>query len=112
MMGLGVCLLAAGSQFAPPALAHMEVHEQIKAMDKMIEAQPKDPTLYLRRGELHRIHQDWVEAKKDYLKARKLEPDLAAVDFCMGRMKLESGKPVDAKRYLDQIGRASCRERV
>jgi predicted Zn-dependent protease len=71
-------------------------------MDKMIEAQPDDPTLYLRRGELHRIHQDWVKARKDYQHARKLDPDLAAVDFCMGRMKLEAGKPVEAKRYLDR----------
>jgi predicted Zn-dependent protease len=98
-----IAVLAAGSQFVPPAFAHMEVHEQIRAMDRMIEAQPNDPKLYLRRGELHRIHQDWALAKKDYLKARKLEPDLAAVDFCMGRMKLEAGKPAEAKRYLDRF---------
>ena len=88
-VALGFTLLLVGILTSPVAHAHLGVDEQIRVMDKLIEAKPGEASLYLRRGELHRIHRDWSNAEKDYLHARKLDPDLVSVDFCMGRMNLE-----------------------
>jgi predicted Zn-dependent protease len=85
-----------------PALAHLDVDQQIAVVDKLLEARPEDPTLYLRRGELHRIHKDWKAAEKDYLQARTLNPDLDAVEYCLGRMRLEAGDPQRAVEHLDR----------
>jgi len=87
---------------APAAWAHLGIDEQIQAVTSEIEKDPQDPTLYLRRGELHRIHRDWDKAEADYLEARKLDSDLAAVDFCLGRMKLQSDRPAEAKPALER----------
>jgi len=85
-----------------PALAHLGVDEQIATLDKLLEARPEDAALYLRRGELHRIHRNWDAAEKDYLQARKLNPDLTAVELGLGRMKLEAGDPLQAVEHLDR----------
>jgi tetratricopeptide (TPR) repeat protein len=80
----------------------MGLDEQIVTVDKLIEARPDDASLYLRRGELHRLHQDWSAAEKDYLTARKLAPDMTAVEFCLGRLNLDAGKPAQAKEHFDR----------
>jgi predicted Zn-dependent protease len=99
--GLLVALFL-GAVGGPPALAHLGVEEQIAVLDKLLEAKPEDATLYLRRGELHRIHKDWESAERDYLQARKLNPDLAAVELCLGRMRFEAG---DARQALEHLER-------
>jgi predicted Zn-dependent protease len=85
-----------------PVLGHREIDEQIAVLDKLIAARPGDAELYLRRGELHRIHRDWGAAEADYLMARKLDPEMSAVDFCRGRMSLEAGKPKEAREFLNR----------
>lgn len=94
--------LVLGAVGGPPALAHPGVEEQIAVLDKLLEAKPEDATLYLRRGELHRIHKDWKSAERDYLHALKLNPDLAAVELCLGRMRFEAG---DARQALEHLER-------
>jgi tetratricopeptide (TPR) repeat protein len=88
------------------AWAHLGVDEQIVVLDKLIEARPTDASLYLRRGELHRIHQDWTLAEKDYLHSLKLDPELLAARYCLGRMKLEAGEPQQAREHLDSYVKA------
>jgi predicted Zn-dependent protease len=100
--GLALGVLAAGFLLAPSVRAHLGVDEQIVVLDKLVEANPADASLFVRRGELHRIHRDWKNAEKDYLQARKLDPELLTVDYCMGRMKLEEGDPAAAKKHLDR----------
>jgi tetratricopeptide (TPR) repeat protein len=92
-----------GHHLSTPALAHQEIEEQIRVIDKLIEARPLDASLYLRRGELYRIHRDWDLAEKDYLQARKLDPDLPTVDFSLGRMHFEAGDLDQARQYLDRF---------
>ena len=102
IQGLALTVLISGFLLVPPARAHLGVDEQIEVLDKLIEAKPTDATLFVRRGELHRIHRDWKNAENDYLHARKLDPELLTVDYCMGRMKLEAGDPEAARKYLDR----------
>lgn len=96
--GLLLALLA-------PALlrAHGDLHEQIAEVTKQIGKDPKNAELYLKRGELHRAHQEWDEAQADYDRAITLDPGLFVIDFTRGRMFLEAGWPHSAKNSLDRF---------
>jgi len=86
-----------------PVRAHLDLDLQIVELTQRIEADPDNPELYLKRGELHRFHQEWKAAEKDYRQARKLQPDLDVVDYFIGNLKLESGHPKAAKKLLDRF---------
>ena len=100
LVGLLLCLtlqLAA----ALPAAAHADIHERIVALTGRIVEQPDNPVLYLKRGELYRLHHDWAAAEADYLHGARLDPQLKLVDFYRGRMWLEAGQPAFALQALD-----------
>jgi len=84
-----------------PCAAHPGIDEQIADLTERIAADGQDAVLYLRRGELHRIHRDWPKAEADYAKALRLDPDLLAARMCLGRMKLDAGEPAEARAVLD-----------
>jgi tetratricopeptide (TPR) repeat protein len=86
-----------------PCLAHPEIDRQIADVTARLAAAPDDPLLYLRRGELHRIHLDWELAAADFRRAAAVEPDLAVVDFHLGRLHLDAGKPEEARVALDRF---------
>jgi predicted Zn-dependent protease len=90
-----VALLLAASAMVP-VLAHPGIDEQIADLDKRIAAAPNDATLYLRRGELYRIHREWDRAQADYEHALKLDPELIVVQQTLGRMLLESDRAEQA----------------
>ena len=85
------------------AWGHADLLAMIEAVAKQIETDPKNATLYLRRGELYRAHIDWKSAESDYDRAAQLDPKLTAVDFCRGRMLFESGRDERAKVELDKF---------
>jgi len=95
--------LALGLGAPAPAEAHGDIHEQIAALTKRIARDPKNATLYLRRGELHRVHREWNAALADYRRARVFDPNLAAVDLCRGRMLLEADRPKPARHSLERF---------
>jgi tetratricopeptide (TPR) repeat protein len=84
-----------------PAAAHDDLHGRIADATREIAAQPGTAALYLKRGELYRLHRAWSLAARDYDSALRLAPTLSAVHFARGRMLLESGRPLEAKRSLD-----------
>jgi len=96
-VGLTVAFLCLSS----PAWSHPGIDEQIQTITARIEQEPDNGTLYLRRGELHRIHSDWEKAEADYRTARKLDSQLLIADYCLGRLKLESGDAEAARTILD-----------
>ena len=83
--------------------AHGDLHEQIKAVTEQIANDPKNSELYLKRGELHRAHQEWDEAQADYDHALALNPGLTIIDYTRGRMFLEADWPHSAKICLDRF---------
>jgi tetratricopeptide (TPR) repeat protein len=87
----------------PSPWAHPGIDEQIADVTRRIEATPGDATLFMRRGELHRIHRDWNAAAADYARARALDPKLAAVDLCEGSMLLDAGRHREAKKMMDRF---------
>lgn len=98
-----ICVLAAGLLALPAAQAHPDLEWQISKITERIEAAPRDAQLYLQRGELHREHRDWPAAEADFRRARALQPDLAAVDFYIGQLKLDADLPKQAKKALDRF---------
>jgi tetratricopeptide (TPR) repeat protein len=84
-------------------LAHADLERQIADMTARIDKDPSNPELYLRRGELHRIHRDWDAAMADYRRARKVSPDPEVVDYFFGKLHLDAGRPKRAKKSLDRF---------
>jgi tetratricopeptide (TPR) repeat protein len=87
---------------ATTAVAHGPLLEQIEAVTAQIEQDPSAARLYLRRGELHRIHEDWDAAIADYDRAAALAPADDTIDFLRGRALLEAGRAVAARVVLDR----------
>ena len=83
--------------------AHEGLHEQIAAITARIKRDPKNASLYLQRGELHRLHRDWARAAADYDRAERLQPALKIVELARGKMLFESGKLQRAKLMLDSF---------
>ena len=86
-----------------PAFAHVALERQIEDLTARIAGDPREATLYLRRGELHRAHADWDAAAADYGRARAIDPHLDVVDYYAGRMLFESGQPAEATRTLGRF---------
>lgn len=92
------------AQFAAPdGWAHGDLHEAISALDREIAVRPEDAALYLRRGELHRKHEDWLKAAADYDRAAALDPSLAVVDLARGALDASTGRPVAARAALERF---------
>lgn len=104
MKRLSICLgTLIACWFAPMAYGHGDLDIQIIEATKQIQKDPKNPELYLRRGELHRAHVDWDAAQADFDYALTLDPKLAVVDFSKGRTFLEANWPLSAKITLDRF---------
>lgn len=101
-LGIFLCLIFACFGLTPQAHAHGDLHEQIETLTAQIKQTPQDADLYLRRGELHRLHQDWSKARRDYSRAQKLAPELDIVTYCRGRMEYEAGRFREAERELSR----------
>jgi tetratricopeptide (TPR) repeat protein len=96
-----VILLAA---FNPNSLrAHGDVDGQVAALDARIQTDPRNPVLYLQRGELQRHLQHWDLAEKDLRTAERLDDRLAAVHLARALLMLESGRPDQALPSVDRF---------
>lgn len=82
--------------------AHPGIDEQIADVTLRMRKTPNDPSLFIKRGELHRIHQDWELAARDFNSAKRIEPQRAITDFHIARLWLERGKPKKALRHVDR----------
>lgn len=96
---------------ALPVAAHEGVHEQIEEATHAIAQQPRNAALYLKRAELYRIHREFQDAERDYLRARELDPDLYAAELAMGRMLYEAGRPAEALPLLARYARLAPQDR-
>lgn len=88
--------------WASPVLGHGAIDLQIKDVTDEIAKQPNSAELYMRRGELHRAHQDWDSAYADYERVEALEPRMTVVDLGRGKMFLEANWPRSAVITLDR----------
>lgn len=82
--------------------AHGDLHEQIERLTRQIAGKPT-AALHLKRGELHREHEDPALALADYDKAEELDPALEVVDWCRGMALADAGRPAQAREALDRF---------
>lgn len=82
---------------------HEDLQDQIARATRMIEKEPGRAVLHFRRGELHRLHEDWTAAREDFGRAAALDPELAAVDLALGRLCNRCGDPAAARKALDRF---------
>jgi tetratricopeptide (TPR) repeat protein len=85
------------------ASAHEDLEIQIARLGRQIEQEPDRAILYFRRGELHRLHEDWKAAREDFERAAARDPELVAVDLALGRVFNLSGEAARAKAALDRF---------
>ena len=101
--------MAAGALLAPAAFAHSDLLAQIERLDDQIQAQPENAEWLIRRGDLHRRHEDYAAAARDFEAARALAPDHSEIDFYQGRLGLETADFDAAARYLERYLAANPR---
>lgn len=89
--------------FVQSVRGHADLLLQIEEATKEIQNDPKNPDLYVKRGELRRQHVEWDLAHADYDRALALAPNLAIVDMLRGRVYLESGWPLSALACLNRF---------
>jgi tetratricopeptide (TPR) repeat protein len=103
MRSLGPFVIAVILAGAPPIPAHVEIERQVADVSRRIAENPRDASLLVKRGELHRVHGDTELALADFRTAGEIAPDLPAVDLCTGRTHLEAGRPDQALPCLDRF---------
>ncbi len=85
------------------AHAHGDFHTLITAANQDIEKAPTNPELYLRRGELFRLHQQFDSAQKDIDAAAALALGLPGLDLSRARLLLDTDWPLSARACLDRF---------
>jgi tetratricopeptide (TPR) repeat protein len=101
--GLAGSLLLAIIILPFPVLAHIGISEEIEEVTGQIDDDSDAAELYLRRGDLHRLHGHWSEAITDFRTARQLDPGIAApADLGMGRTYLDQGRYKESLKHLDR----------
>lgn len=86
--------------------AHVGADLRIDKYNKLIAQQPNNARFYLMRAELHRENKHWRQALADYDQAKSLTDDDVLgqeIRFCLGRMYLQSERPVQAIEQLQAL---------
>jgi predicted Zn-dependent protease len=87
---------------ASPLWPHSDLLLQIEELNAEISVQPDKAELLIKRGDLHRRHQDYAAAGRDFEAARQVNPALPMLDFYQGRLLLETGDWPAAVRILSR----------
>lgn len=97
-LGVGATLA-----LASPGRAHQQIGLALEQLDAEIIDHPDDADLYIQRGELYRLNREWALAEVDFSKAVDLAPDNPDLQFHLGRLWLEAGRPERARSALDRF---------
>lgn len=93
------------------AFAHGDLHEQIEKTTREIAAQPANAALYLKRGELHRLHREFAPAFADYAQAERLDRSIAGVELGRARAFADQKQWPEAEAAITRyIGRVPANE--
>jgi len=97
-----ILILASAITFAGDCPAHPDLMAQIELLDEQMEVNPQDADLLLKRGDLHRRHEDYQSSRRDFDAASNLTPRHELLDFYLGRLDFETGNPEPAELLLDK----------
>lgn len=83
--------------------AHGALHEQIEALSKSIALAPRNPVLYVKRGELHRMHQEWMAAASDFNQALAIDGKTADAVLGLARLASDRGELARAEKLATEF---------
>lgn len=84
------------------ASAHGDIHVQIHLLNPKIKKAPS-AALYVKRGDLYRLDEDYTAALADFQRAEKLDPKLDTIYLGRGRTLFEAGRHQEALPALDHL---------
>lgn len=88
---------------APAGLAaHGPLHDQIVSVTRQIENDPLNPSLYVIRGELYRLHGECSRARSDLDRAGRIDPKLEDVHLGRAFVFGDMGRHGEALRAIDR----------
>jgi tetratricopeptide (TPR) repeat protein len=96
-VGIGLLLLPS------LAAAHGDLRDQIAAATRRIAESPNDARLYLKRGELYRLHGEVAPALADYDRAGELDSSLAETDLGRGMALADASRYEAARQTLQRF---------
>jgi len=99
LLGLALVCSAEGGA----AAAHEDLHERIAAVGREIARDPARVDLYVKRGELHRLHRDWALARADIEHAGRLDARAAGLDLLRARLYVDLERFDAAFVVVDRI---------
>ena len=88
---------------ASPCWAHPDLQLQIEELTRQLAEDPGNAGFLLKRGDLHRRHNNWDLARTDFKRVRQLQPDNKDIDWFEGRLEVEAGQPEMGVVYLDRF---------
>lgn len=89
--------------FASASLhAHGDIHVQIERINPKIERAPS-AELYVKRGDLYRLDENYKAALADFQRAEDLDPNLYSVYLGRGRVLFEAGRHGEALPALNHL---------
>src|SRR5437868_2618007 len=83
--------------------SHGDMHGQIVETTKLIEKEPRNANLYVKRSDLYRAHGDYDSAFADLEQAAALDRKMEVLPLARGRLFYEANWPQSAKFSLDQF---------
>ena len=86
--------------FLSPLLAHGDLSKQIERLTHLIKKDSTNAELYLKRGQLHAEHKDFINAKKDYQRARSLNAELLLTDLLLAQLLAEHNQLDSALHHI------------
>jgi len=84
------------------AFGHGDLHERISAVTSEIQSEPNNAVLYLKRGELYGMHEEWAKAEADFNKAESLDPKLINVPLARSRILLARKRFKEAQSAVER----------
>ena len=88
---------------ALPCPAHTDLQLQIDKLTHDLSSDPANTDLLMKRGDLHRRHQDWGLAHDDFARVRQIDPGHPYIDWFAGRLEVEAGEPQKGIALLDEF---------
>ena len=76
---------------------HGDLEARIQELSRQIATNAADARLFLERGEVHRLHQDWPAATADFDRATSLDSGLLAIGLAQARLLADSGRPRESR---------------
>jgi len=91
---------------------HGDLEARIQELSRQIATNSTDARLFLERGEVHRLHQDWPAAMADFDRATSLDSGLLAVGLAQARLLADSGRPRESRVAYDVYLRQATNDGV